>query len=108
MTDDADVVEPFQRVVDYFAEIADCLGSIQGALRHRQQPQDVHFHLALKACRDGASHVERLRSALSAAVNAEREACAVVAETFTDVDNDGGWDICRDLIAAAIRNRSTP
>jgi hypothetical protein len=38
---------------DAFAEIEYCINSVQGALRHRQQPQDYHFHTALKACRDG-------------------------------------------------------
>jgi hypothetical protein len=56
-----------QRMTDVFAEIADCIGSVQGALRHYQQPQDVHFHRALKACRDGTAavrEIERLRAAL--------------------------------------------
>ena len=48
-----------QRLIDYFAEIQDCIASIQGALRHRQQPQDFHFHKAEKACRDGAAFVQR-------------------------------------------------
>lgn len=49
-----------QKLVDYFATIQDCIRSIQGALRHRQQPQDYHFHTAEKACRDGASFVATL------------------------------------------------
>jgi len=48
------------RLIDYFAEIESCLISISGALRHRKQPQDVHFHLALKACRDGTDLVNRI------------------------------------------------
>jgi hypothetical protein len=53
-----------QRIEDAFAEISACIDSVQGALRHYQQPQDVHFHLALKACRDGtaaASEITRLQ-----------------------------------------------
>lgn len=38
---------------DHFAEAQDAIEHIQGALRHRQQPQDVTFHRALKAIRDG-------------------------------------------------------
>lgn len=52
-----------QRLIDYFAEIAACLDSISGALRHRQQPQDYHFHTALKACRDGTSLAQSHRAA---------------------------------------------
>ncbi len=48
-----------QRLIDYFAEIESCIDSIGGALRHRQQPQDYHFHTALKACRDGTDFVRR-------------------------------------------------
>jgi len=44
-----------EALADFFAEIQDCVESIQGALRHYQQPQDYHFHKALKACRDGAA-----------------------------------------------------
>lgn len=49
-----------ERLVDYFAEIQDCIMSIQGALRHRQQPQDFHFHKAEKACRDGVDLIGKL------------------------------------------------
>lgn len=42
-----------QSMEDHFAEIESCITSVQGALRHYQQPQDVHFHRALKACREG-------------------------------------------------------
>lgn len=51
-------VEPKQRLIDYFSEIEAAISSVLGALRHRQQPQDVHFHLALKACRDGTRLAE--------------------------------------------------
>lgn len=48
-------VVPRERMVDFFAEIDAAIVSVQGALRHYKQPQDVHFHLALKACRDGTA-----------------------------------------------------
>lgn len=48
-----------QRLIDFFAEIEACLCSIQGALRHYQQPQDFHFHRALDACRKGIDLVTR-------------------------------------------------
>jgi len=48
-------IVPVERMVDYFAEIEAAITSIQGALRHYKQPQDVHFHFALKACRDGVA-----------------------------------------------------
>lgn len=48
-------VVPRDRMVYFFAEIDAAIVSVQGALRHYQQPQDVHFHLALKACRDGTA-----------------------------------------------------
>lgn len=49
------------RMIDFFAEIDAAIVSVQGALRHYKQPQDVHFHMALKACRDGT---DMLRPAL--------------------------------------------
>lgn len=48
-------VVPVDRMRDYFAEVEAAITSVQGALRHYKQPQDVHFHLALKACRDGSA-----------------------------------------------------
>lgn len=49
-----------QQLDDCFAEIEDCLVNIQGALRHRQQPQDFHFHKALHAARDGRDTLRKL------------------------------------------------
>lgn len=46
---------------DLFAEIEDAVTSIQGALRHYQQPQDFHFHKALKACGDGHDTIRKHR-----------------------------------------------
>lgn len=70
-----------QLMIDHFAEIEACLVSIQGALRHRQHPQDVHFHRALKACRDGTNALER-RSPVRADRDAVLEEAAKVADDF--------------------------
>lgn len=55
-------------LTDYFAEIEECLSTIQSTLRHRQQPQDVTFHRALKACRNGKDLLQSRRLSDRAAV----------------------------------------
>lgn len=41
-----------QQHIDWIAEAEDRVNTIHATLRHRQQPQDVTFHLAQKALRD--------------------------------------------------------
>lgn len=55
--------EQWTRLIDYFAEIDAAVLSINAALRHYKQPQDVHFHMTFKACRDGSSLVRELARA---------------------------------------------
>lgn len=74
------------RLRDYFAEAKDAIEHIQGALRHRQQPQDVTFHRALKALRDGIELSERLRSSAPAEETWHEaiEAAATLMLTFPE------------------------
>jgi hypothetical protein len=75
------------KIEDFFAEAQDAVEHIQGALRHRQQPQDVTFHRALKALRDGRdatreiARMQRRIDELENYINGVRINCAAILNT---------------------------